>query len=237
MARIPRLLRHPHPPIIAQPLTHQGQLRLVIARHRNAGGVDLGVAGVSKVGPPPMAAPGRRHVGVFGIGREVIHIAVAPRAQQHRIPGVALQLPGHQVAHHKAPRLALDHHQLQHFPTSVNLDLARLYHAHHGTVGPQQELLPSLPLGIKGARHLRPPEGAVVEQAAVLPCKGHPLGHALVNNAAADLRQAMHIGLAGAVVAPLDSVVEQPPHAIAIVGVVLRGVDAPLGRNAVGPPR
>jgi hypothetical protein len=37
----------------------------------------------------------------------------------------------------------------------------------------------------------------------------------------------MDIGLPGAVVSPLEGVVEQPPDAIAIVGIVLAGVNSP----------
>ena len=47
----------------------------------------------------------------------------------------------------------------------------------------------------------------------------------------------MDVGLTRAVVAALDRVVEQPEHAVAIVLVVLGGVDAALGGDRVGPPR
>ena len=53
----------------------------------------------------------------------------------------------------------------------------------------------------------------------------------------ADLRQAVDVGLAGAVVAALDRVVEQPRDAVAVVPVVLRGVDAALGGDAVRAAR
>ncbi len=95
-------------------------------------------------------------------------------------------------------------------------------------------MLPGLPLGVERARYLGTAKGAVVEQTAVFAREGHALGHALVDNAAADLRQPMHIGFARAVVAAFNGVVEQPPHAVAVVGVVLRRVDASLGGNAVG---
>jgi hypothetical protein len=39
----------------------------------------------------------------------------------------------------------------------------------------------------------------------------------------------VHVGLAGAEVAALDGVVEEPEDAVAVVAVVLRGVDAALG--------
>src|SRR5690606_33591952 len=48
-------------------------------------------------------------------------------------------------------------------------------------------------------------------------------------------RQPVDVGLAGPVVAALDGVIEEPEDAVAVVLVVLRGVDAALGRHAVGP--
>ena len=44
---LPRL-RHPDPAVVAQRLAHQGQLGLVLTGHRDAGRVDLGVAGVAR---------------------------------------------------------------------------------------------------------------------------------------------------------------------------------------------
>jgi hypothetical protein len=153
---------------------------------------------------------------------------------RHRIPGVALELAGHQVAHNNAPRLPIYHHQVQHFPPGIDLNAARLHHPHHGAVGSQQKLLAGLPPGVEGTRHLGSTERSGCPADRHIPGKGHPLGHTLVDDAAADFRQPMHVGFAGPVVAPFDGVVEQPPDAVAIVGIVFGGVDAPLGGNAVG---
>jgi hypothetical protein len=59
----------------------------------------------------------------------------------------------------------------------------------------------------------------------------------VVDDVVADLGQAVNVGLTGAEVAALDGVVEEPPDAVAVVGVVFGGVDAALGGDAVGPPR
>ena len=53
----------------------------------------------------------------------------------------------------------------------------------------------------------------------------------------ADLRQAIDIGFARAEIAALDGVVEQPVNAVAVVLVILGGVDAALGGDAVGAAR
>jgi hypothetical protein len=53
----------------------------------------------------------------------------------------------------------------------------------------------------------------------------------------ADLGEAVDVGLAGAEVAALDGVVEQPVDAVAVVLVVLRRVDAALRGDRVGAAR
>jgi hypothetical protein len=174
-----------------------------------------------------VAAPGRCNVRVLGIGRQIVDIAVAAGTEQHRLTGVAFKLTGNQIADHYAPSLALYHHQVQHFSPGIYLQATGLHHPHHGAVGSQQELLPGLPLGVEGTSHLGPAKGPIIQQTAVLPGKGYPLGHTVVNNGVANFRQSMDIGLPGAVVSPLEGVVEQPPDAIAIVGIVLAGVNSP----------
>ena len=104
-------------------------------------------------------------------------------------------------------------------------------------VGAEQELLAGLAAGVEGARDLRAAEGAVGEQAAVLAGERHALGHALVDDVHADLGQAVDVGLAGAEVAALDGVVEEAVDAVAVVLVVLGGVDAALGGDRVGAAR
>src|SRR2546426_12716738 len=87
------------------------------------------------------------------------------------------------------------------------------------------------------SRNLYPPKGAVCQQAAVLAREGDALGRALVDDAGADLREAIHVGLAGAEVAALDRVVEQPEDRVAVVLVVLGGVDSTLSGDRWRPPR
>src|SRR5207248_3006595 len=98
-----------------------------------------------------------------------------------------------------------------------------------------EELLAGLAPGVERARHLRPSERAGVEQAAVLPRERHALGDALVDDLDADLGEAIDVRLAGAVVAALDRVVEEPVDAVAVVLVVLGRVDAALRGDAVRP--
>ena len=49
--------------------------------------------------------------------------------------------------------------------------------------------------------------------------------------------EAVHIGLTGAKISPLHRIVEEPVDRIAVVLVVLRGVDATLGGDRMGAAR
>src|SRR5207237_7866162 len=69
---------------------------------------------------------------------------------------------------------------------------------------------------------------------AVLPREGNALRDAVIDDVNAQLRQSIDIGFPRAVVAPFDRVVEEPVDAVAIVLIVLRGVDAALRGDAVG---
>ena len=104
-------------------------------------------------------------------------------------------------------------------------------------VGAEQQLLAGLAARVERARDLRAAERAVGEQAAVLARERHALRHALVDDVDADLRQAVDVGLARAEVAAFDRVVEQAVDAVAVVLVVLRGVDAALRGDAVRAAR
>ena len=100
-----------------------------------------------------------------------------------------------------------------------------------------QQLLPGLAARVERARHLGAAKRSVVEQAAILARERDALRHALVDDVDARLRQPVDVGFARAVVAALDRVVEQPVHAVAVVLVVLRRVDAALRGDAVRAAR
>ena len=148
--------------------------------------------------------------------------------------GEALDLAGDQVARDDAARLAVDHDQVEHLVArehlhvpSADLPLQRL-------VGAEQKLLARLAAGVERARDLRAAEGAVVEHAAVFARERNALRHALVDDVDADLRQAVDVGFAGAEIAALHRVVEQAVDAVAVVLIILGGVDAALRGDASG---
>ena len=148
-----------------------------------------------------------------------------------------LDLAGDQVADDDAAGVAVDDHQVEHLGAREHLDRAGADLAAERLVGAEQQLLAGLAAGVEGARDLRAAEGAVGQQAAVFAGERHALGDALVDDVDADLGQAIDVGLAGAEVAALDGVVEEAVDAVAVVLVILGGVDAALGGDAVGAAR
>ena len=60
------------------------------------------------------------------------------------------------------------------------------------------------------------------------------MGDTLINDRRAQLGQAVNVAFAGAEVATLLRVGEQPPRGIAIVAIIFGSIDSTLSRNAVG---
>ena len=82
-----------------------------------------------------------------------------------------------------------------------------------------------------------PPKERLSSRPPYSRANGHALGDALVDDVGADLGQPVDVGLAGAVVAALDGVVEEPVDGVAVLLVVLGRVDAALRGDRVGPAR
>ena len=234
---VARLLGHPDAAVVAQRLGHERQLRLVLAGARDARGVDLGVARVGEERALAVGPPGGGDVRALGVGGQVVEVAVPAGGQHHRVAEVRLDLPGDQVAGHDAAGAAVDDHQVEHLGAREHRDLAELDLAHERLVGADEELLAGLPAGVEGAGDQRAAEGAVGERAAVLAGEGDALGGGLVDDVVGHLGEPVDVGLAGAEVAALDGVVEEPPDGVTVVLVALGGVDAALRRDGVGAAR
>ena len=151
--------------------------------------------------------------------------------------GEGFQGAAEAMAAHHAPRHPIHADQLHHLSPGEELHPPRRHLPHQRLVGAIEQLLAGLAAGVEGAAHQGAAEAAVGQGAAVLAGEGHPLGHALIDDRAADFRQAVAAGLAGAEIAALQRVAEEAADAVAVTGVVLGGVDAPLGRHRMGPPR
>ncbi|CAB5027103.1 unannotated protein [freshwater metagenome] len=227
----------PDASVVAERFGHEGELGLELVARRDARGVDLRVAGVREQCAPAVSAPRCGHVGHLGVCAEVVDVAVAARGEQHGVAGVRRDLTGDHIAHDHTRCSAVGHHEVEHLAAHVQLDVAERDLAHEGAVRAEQQLLAGLAPRVERARYLCAAEGAVVEAAAVFAGEWHALRDGLVDDVHRYLGQPVHVGLAGAVVAALDGVVEQPVHAVAVVLVVLCAVDAALRGDGVGTPR
>jgi hypothetical protein len=76
-ASVARLSGDPYAPVVAQRLGHQGELRLMVAAHRQAGRMELHEAGVGEGGAAPVRAPDRRRVRAARVRGQVVHVGVA----------------------------------------------------------------------------------------------------------------------------------------------------------------
>ena len=227
-------LGNPDTAVVTQRLGHQRQLRLLVAVNGDAGGVDLREAGVGEAGALAVALECGRAVRRHGVGRQEEDVAVAARGDHDGVGAVALDLARHEVAGDDALCLAVLDDDVQHLVTRVALHRTGRNLLVEGRVGAQQKLLARLAAGVERTRYLRAAERTVGQQAAVLAGEGDALAHALVDDQVRDLGQTVDVGLAGAVVAALDRVVEQAVYRVVVVLVVLRCVDTALGRDRVG---
>src|SRR4051812_3094918 len=152
------------------------------------------------------------------------------------MPRVALDRTGHQIPHDDSPRLSIGDHEIEHFPVRQRLDGALLDLAHHRLIRAKQELLTRLPPRIKRSRDLCAAKRSVVQKSAVFTRERDALSHALIDDVDAQLREPIDVRFAGSVVSTFDGVVKETVNAVAVVLIILRRVDASLGRDAVRAP-
>ena len=232
---VPLLLGHPHAAVVAEAFAHQRELGLVVSAGGDAGGMNLREARIGEIGPALVTPPDRRHVAVLGVGRKVIDVAVAAGRQHDRVAGERFIHPGDQVAGDDAAGHTVDQHQVEHFAARDLRHLAVADLPHHGAdTRPVGAAGPS-GRGRKTCARPAPAEGPVGERPAVLAGERDAQGRAMVDDQVADLGEAVDVRLAAAEIAPFYRVVKEPPDAVAVVGIILGGVDAALGGDAVGP--
>ena len=230
-----RLARNPDPAVVSERFAHQSQFRLVVARLRDAGRVDLGETGVGHQRTLLVGPPGRGHIRAHRVGREVVHVGVTARSQHHSVSGVALDLTGDKVAHDHAFGDAVDQDHVEHLVAIEYLGVAAGDLVLQGAVGTEHQLLAGLAAGVESPLNEDAAEGAGRQRAAVLSVERHPLGDRLVDDVLRELGQPPDVGLTRAEVSALDRVGEQPANRVAFVGEILRRVDPALCGDAVGP--
>src|ERR1017187_3150728 len=227
---------YPNAAVVAQGFAHQGELALVFAGDGDAGRVNLGEAGIGEQGAALVCPPDGGGVAAFGIGGEVIDVAVAAGAEHHSVGEVALDFARDQVAGDDAAGAAIHHDEVEHLGARGHRHGAETDLALQRLVGAEEQLLARLAARVESARDLRAAETAVIEVAGVLAGKRYALPDALIDDVEADAGETINVGFAGAEIAALDGVVEQAVDAVAVIVIVLGGIDAALRRDAVRAP-
>ena len=232
-----RALGHPDTAVVTQRLRHQSQLRLVFTMHRDAGRVDLGVAGVAEVSALTVGTPRGGGIAAHGVRRQEKDVAVTTGSQDDGVTKPLFDLAGNHVTSHDAASSPVGDDELDHLVTGVHVHGAGVNLPLEGLVGADEQLLARLAASVEGALHLDATEGTVVEQATVLTGERNALGDTLVDDVRADRGEPVNVRLAGAVIATFDGVVEQAVDRITVILVVLRGVNSALGRDRVSATR
>src|SRR5438045_3936399 len=91
--------------------------------------------------------------------------------------------------------------------------------------------------GIKRHVNLLPTEETIGKHPAILARERHALLGALIDDEIADFGQPVNVRFARTEIAAFDRVVKQSENAVAIVLVILGGIDPALRRNGMGATR
>ena len=120
------VLGNPDAAIVTQRLTHQRELRLLVAVAWNAGGVNLNVGWISKVSTLAVASHCSAHVASHCVGREEIGVAVTTGGDYHSMSGKALELTCNEVLGNDASCATVDDYHVVHLVAVVALHVAHL---------------------------------------------------------------------------------------------------------------
>src|SRR5205823_2907304 len=237
IAFVARLFGNPNAAVVAQRFGHQRQFGLIIASDRNARGVNLREARIREQRPAFVRTPDCRRIAPFGVCGKIEDVAVTAGGKNHRIAEVHAQLAIVEASRDDSARLPVNYDQVEHFRARIHLHGAQPDLPLQGLIGAEQKLLPGLAARVKGPGNLRSAERAIVQQSAVLSGERHALRHALVDDVYAYLRQAVNVGFARAKVPAFHRVVKQPVYTVAVVVIVLCGVDASLRSDGMRATR
>src|SRR5215831_3909197 len=131
----------------------------------------------------------------------------------------------------------INQHQVQHFGCSEHLTISLPDLTRQGLIGSKQELLAGLPACVKGPGNLSPAERSICQEPAILAREWNSLSHALINDIGAHLGQPIDIGFSGSKITALNRVVEKPVDAVAVILIVLGGIDSSLSSNTMSAAR
>src|SRR5271166_2294160 len=113
----------------------------MIAADGDAGRVNLRVTGIGQGGAFFVGAPNRGGVATLGVGRKIKNVTVTAGGEHNRVGSVGGKLPGDQVAHNDAARMAVDGNEVEHFGARIHFDFALADLPGQSLVSAEQQLL------------------------------------------------------------------------------------------------
>ena len=197
--------------------------------------MDLGETRIGEGSATSMGPPGCGDIGGHRVCRQIEDVGVSAGGENNCMARVAGDLTGDQIANHHTNGSTVLDHDIEHFGSRVQLDLASVDLTHEGRVGAQQKLLTGGTTCIKRSGDLSTAEGAVVEKTAVLPGEGNALSSRLIDDVQREFGQTVDVGFPTPKVTTLNRVIEESINGVAIVVIVLGGVDPTLCGDGVGP--
>ncbi len=179
-----------------------------------------------------------RAVGSHGVGGEEEGITITTGSNHNSMSKETLNATGNEVTGNDTTGtwftvLVLNHNDIQHLMAVKHLHFAFTDLAAQRRVCTEKQLLTSLTFGIESTANLCATERAVIKQSAIFACERNALRYALVNDIITYFSQTVYIGFACAVVTTFDGVVVQTIDRVAIVLVVLSGIDTTLCSDRV----
>ena len=176
------IFRDPDASVVSQRLAHQRQLRLIITRSRNGSWMDLREARIGKTRATLVRTVSGSHVASFGIGRQIIDVAVSTGGQHNRIGGMRRECSRFQISHDDSAGATVDNDQVHHFRSRMHANIFSGDLLFQRRVSAEQQLLPCLTATIKSSLDQYATKRAVGQFAAVLAGEWNALGNRLIND-------------------------------------------------------
>src|SRR4029077_6339420 len=122
------------------------------------------------------------------------NIAVATGRENYGIAGEGINFAGAEVAGDNPLGMTIDQNKVKHLGLRKHFRRAEGDLPAERLIGSEQQLLAGLAAGVKRPRNLRPTEGTIGEQPAILPRERHALLGTLIDDEIADFGQSVNVG-------------------------------------------
>ena len=126
----------------------------MITRYRDACRVNLCKAWICKTRTTAIRTESSGHITTNRISGQVVDIAIPSRAKQHRIRSPNLQFSSGKVTGNNTLGMSIDHNEVEHLLPHMHFHLSGGNLTTQRTVGTEEQLLASLPAGVKGTAYL-----------------------------------------------------------------------------------